>query len=95
MIKDAFALIAQAAGQKAPAIELPGFVLHALGIFSDFKADLGMHTSMSRETAYTSTLFHWFDSSKARRELDFQPKPARYAIDESVTWMKLNGLLKA
>lgn len=94
LIKDAFALIAQAAGQRPPSIELPEFALHALGIFSDLKAELGFRSSMSRETAYTSTLFHWFDSSKARRELEFDPKPARFAISESVAWMRENGLLK-
>jgi dihydroflavonol-4-reductase len=93
LIKDLFALIAAEAGQKPPGLLMPAAVLHGLGAAGDFMAVLGFRSPVSQENAWTSTLFHWFDSSKAQRELKFKPRPAREAIAESVQWMKQNGLL--
>ena len=40
-----------------------------------------------------SNVFNWFDSTKARNELNFTPRPSGVAIENSVRWMKDNGLL--
>lgn len=95
LIKDLFAMIARVAGQEPPKTLLPDFVLHAIGMTGDLLAKLGMKASLSRENAWTATLYHWFDSSKAQRDLDFKPRPAEIAISQSVAWMKENGLLKS
>jgi len=92
-IKQLFEIIAQQAGQKPPQTLLPTPVLHGLGIIGDFMGSLGLKSPISRENAWTSTMFHWFDSSKAQRELDFKPRPAEIAISQSVQWIKDNGLL--
>ncbi len=94
LIKDLFALIATEAGQKPPKILLPSGVLHTLGAAGDLMTMFGLRSSISQENAWTSTLFHWFDSGKAQSELKFKPRPAQAAIAESVGWMKQNGLLK-
>jgi dihydroflavonol-4-reductase len=93
LIKELFALIAEAAGVKAPGLKIPDAVLFALGRWGDLKAALGLKSSVSVENAWSSTLYHWFDHSKARAELDFRPRPAREAIASSVAWMRENGLL--
>ncbi len=93
-IKNLFAMIAKAAGQNAPEIKIPNFLLHLLGIIGDVLGMLGFRSSLSRENAWTATMFHWFDSSKAQRELDFHPQPAQIAIAESVKWIKENHLLE-
>lgn len=93
LIKDLFAMIAQEAGQKPPQKLLPSPVLHTLGIAGDFLSVLGFKSPISQENAWTSTLYHWFDSSKAQRELNFKPRPAQEAISQSVQWIKDNGLL--
>ena len=93
LIKDLFKLIAQEAGQPAPSIELPSVLLHALGILGDWMAFLGFSSSFSRENAWTSTLYHWFDSSKAQLELDFKPRSAQIAISQSVKWIKNHKLI--
>lgn len=94
LIKDLFRIIANKANQPAPSILLPSFLLHILGIFGDLLSKLGINSSISRENAWTATMFHWFDSSKAQRELDFKPRPAEIAISQSVQWMESNGWLK-
>ncbi|PIS11510.1 MAG: dihydroflavonol 4-reductase [Bdellovibrio sp. CG10_big_fil_rev_8_21_14_0_10_47_8] len=93
LIKDLFAIIARCAGERPPTLELPTSALHAMGIFGDILATVGLPSSISRENAWSSTLYHWFDSSKAQSELDFKPRPAEMAIAESVEWMRTHGLL--
>lgn len=92
-IHQLFTAIAEEAGVEPPRILLPNSVLHTVGFIGDMLARFGLKGGISKENAYTSTMYHWFDNSKARRELDFNPQPARVAIHNSVTWMKENGLL--
>lgn len=94
LIKDLFHLIAEEAQVTAPRFLLPNFVLQILGIWGDLISVLGFKSSLSRENAWTATLFHWFDSSKAKKDLGFNPRPAQEAIKESVQWSIKNGLLK-
>lgn len=94
LIKDLFRIIAEKAGVEPPKKLLPASVIHVVGMVGDALGALGLPSFVSRENAWTSTLFHWFDSSKAQRELDFKPRPAEIAISQSVQWIKENGLLQ-
>ena len=89
-IQTLFTWIAEEAGVPAPRWQLPSMVLHALGKIGDRMERFGIKGPISSENAWTSTLFHWFDNAKARRELGFAPGSARRAIAESVRWMKEN-----
>jgi dihydroflavonol-4-reductase len=93
-IKELFHRIAALAGVKPPRIYLPNFVVHGLGKAGDLMESFGRKGPLNSETAWTSTLFHWFDHSKAERELGFKPRPAQEALRESVEWMRNNGMLK-
>ena len=92
-VKELFTAIAEEAQVEPPKYKLPSFVLHSVGFLGDALRPLGVKGPVTRENAWTSTMFHWFDNSKARRELGFNPRPAREAIQKSVRWMKDNGLL--
>jgi dihydroflavonol-4-reductase len=92
-IKDLFTRIAGFANVKAPGILMPDWALHALGITGDTLNRLGIAAGLSQENAYTASMFHWFDSTKAQKELGFKPRPANEAIENSVRWMKDNGYL--
>lgn len=94
-IKDLFSLIAKQAGVPAPKYMLPKIALHTMGTIGDLVTSFGLGSSISRENAWTSTLYHWFDSSKARAELDFKPSSAEAAISKSVGWMREQGYLKS
>ena len=48
---------------------------------------------VTSENAWTATLFHWFDSSKAQKELGLKITPAEEAIERSVRWSQKNGLI--
>lgn len=94
LIKDLFSLIALEAGAKAPSIGIPNSVIFGLGRWGDFKHSMGRPASLSVENAWSSTLYHYFDNTKAKKVLGLQPRPAKLAISASVAWIKAQGLLK-
>ncbi len=94
LIKDLFRLIAEEAHVPAPNRQIPNWFLHLLGKSGDLMEAMGMRGSFSEENAWTSTLYHWFDNSKAQRELDFHPRPAKEALHNSVRWMRDHSLIK-
>jgi dihydroflavonol-4-reductase len=93
LIKDLFKMIAEEAGVKPPDKLMPDSVLHIVGAIGDTMEKVGLKGPLSRENAYTATMYHWFDCAKAKQELDFNPRPAREAIHNSVQWMRDHGLL--
>ena len=93
-IKELFDSIAGYAGVKPPSYRMPDAILHALGMLGDALLPLGVNIGVSRINAYTATMFHWFDSTKAQQELGFRPTSSQAAIEKSVRWMKDNGYLK-
>lgn len=92
-IQQLFEIIAKAAGVPAPKTELPAWAMHAIGWTGDFVRQFGVPFPLSKENAWTSTMFHWFDNSKAKQELQFRPSPSTRAIENSVQWMKENHYL--
>ena len=92
-IKDLFHRIATFAGVPPPRFRLPSPAVHAIGRVGDFLESIGKKGPLNSENAWTAVLYHWFDHSKARQELGFNPRPANVALKESVDWMKEQGLL--
>ncbi len=91
-IQQTFSIIAEAAGKPAPKKYLPRVALKTLGWIGDNVLEpLGIKGPLSAETANTSSMFHWFSSEKAQKELGLKPTPAKTAITESVRWMIDNG----
>ncbi len=89
-IRDLFAIIAEAAGQKAPHIPLPKLALLALGKIGDSLEKIGKKGPINSENAWASILFHWFNNHKAANELGLKPTDAKTTIEESVKWAKDN-----
>jgi dihydroflavonol-4-reductase len=92
-IKKLFEIISEFAQVEAPRFYLPNFLLYGLGVTGDLMNRIGAKGPLTKENAVTSTLFHWFDATKAKDVLGFKPGSARDAIEDSVLWMKQNGLL--
>ena len=92
-IKQLFTLIAEEAGVEPPKFKLPRFLLKAIGRIGDSLTARGRKAPVTSETAWTSTLFHWFDSTKAQNELNFKPMPAQESIRQSVQWMQEHKIL--
>lgn len=94
LLKDVFSMIAEVAGVNPPKMMLPRWALHTLGALGDsVLTPLGFKSPLSRETAWTSSMYHWFSSEKAQKELGLKVTPAKIAIQESVEWMINNGYI--
>lgn len=93
-IKDLFIKIAGFSGVKPPKIYMPNWALHTIGMTGDLLEKVGINIGVSQENAYTATMYHWFDCTKAQKELGFKPTSADRAVENSVRWMKDNGYLK-
>ena len=85
-IKKLFSLIAKAAGVKPPFIHLNNVLLRILAEAGTGLQKLGFSFPVSRESAHLARLYHWFDHSKASRELGFTPMKAEQAIEKSIKW---------
>lgn len=92
-IKELFQLIAHCSGVKPPTVGLQKWMIKILGQVGELLALFGLKGPMSSETAWTSTLYHWFSNEKAKKELGLNPRSAQEAISESVNWMKQQGVL--
>lgn len=92
-IRELFRFIAEAAGEPPPSIPLPNWLVYLAGMTGEIREKFGATSSLSLENARVSTMYHWFDNSKARRELGLIPQPAKEAIAASVSWMQEQGLL--
>jgi dihydroflavonol-4-reductase len=93
-IKEVFSTIAELAGAKPPNIYLPNAVVKTVGCIGDVLEKLGRKGPLNSESAWTAILYHWFDHSKAKKELGFRPGPARDALKQSINWIKKQGWLK-
>ncbi len=87
-IKELFKTIARLSGVEPPKFYLPNPVVRTLGYVGDQLERFGKKPTLNGETAWTSTLYHWFDNTKAKKYLKLNPIPAEAAIKESVQWAK-------
>ncbi len=94
-IKTLFEWIAESAGVKPPPIHLPNVALHLLGKVGDQLEKIGKKGPVNSENAWTSSLFHWFDNTKARQVLKLNPQSSRLAVERSVNWIREQGLLNS
>lgn len=93
-LKEVFDFIAEAAHVSKPWLPIPPFVLKGLAHFDEGLQKLGSRGPMASERARVATMFHWYEASKARRELGYTTRPAKEAIGASVRWMSEQGLLR-
>jgi dihydroflavonol-4-reductase len=93
-IEDLFKTVAQVAGVNPPGFYLPNLAVKALGFLGDSLEKLGTKGPINSENAKIATLYHWFDSTKAQKELNLSTTSAKEAIGNSVNWAKQRGLLK-
>ncbi len=84
--------IGEQVGVGKPKFIIPTALLLFLGRFSNFLSRLGFKTGLSLENLQVATMYHWFDSSKAKKNLDFQPRSYKKALSDSLKWAKKRGM---
>jgi len=85
-----FALIRRALGLRpAPRLRLPKSMRIAAGSLGDAWESLSGHASdLNTPVARISGMNHYYDSSKAIRELGLQHSPLPAALDRAVRWLR-------
>jgi dihydroflavonol-4-reductase len=88
-------LIAGVAGGRPPMVRLPlpalwpvALAMEALGQVSNFEPRL------TRDTLLMARKKMFFSSAKAMRELGYNPRPARQAIEDAVAWLRAESRLR-
>lgn len=89
-LKELFTLIAQAAGKPAPDKKIPTPLLKGLAHFSEW---LHLPGPLKPKNIQAATLWHWYQHDKATQELNFHPRPAKEAVENSINWMHQQGFL--
>lgn len=92
--RELFTAIAAKFGKQAPGIDIPrwGFVLYGyvMELISEFT---NQPPEMNPGQARYMTVYPYYDSAKAMRELDFQIVPLAQIIDDAYDWYRDNGFL--
>jgi dihydroflavonol-4-reductase len=84
-----FEQVAAIAGVRAPRFTLPAFLVHGLvgafGLISRFR-----HKSapITRDVLQIIGRYAWYDTSKARRELGWSPRPLGETLSDTIRWLR-------
>ncbi|QCE33700.1 NAD-dependent epimerase/dehydratase family protein [Acetobacteraceae bacterium] len=86
---DLFSLVARKAGVKAPVWRLNPDWLYPFAIFSELFARIsGKTPRLHRDTLTMAKKIMYFSSSKARKELGYNPVSAEQAVTSAVQWFQ-------
>src|SRR6202012_3674861 len=94
-LNELLALVADVAGRKPPRIELPEALVWPAALFMEGLAKLtGIPPLMTRDHLKMARHKMFYSSARAMRELGYNPRPVRTAIEDAVAWFRANGMLK-
>lgn len=88
-IKELMETICKFSGSTPPKYQIPTFLLTLMGYIGDH---LTSGKPIDSETAQVIQMFHWYDNTKAKDNLDFKPTSSDEVIKSSVEWAKKNIL---
>lgn len=90
-VEELIRLTLEIAGQKKPVMKLPnGMLKVAIGALDK----LGLPTPVEPEVVTYATLYWFMDSTKAKNELGYAPRPAREVLEPTIAWLYDNGHIK-
>jgi dihydroflavonol-4-reductase len=92
MMRDFYEIVSRVADVPVPKRRIPRQVALGMGWAMEKVAE---RRKQSPLTTYKATLYtvdsHFYDNSKARRELGLPATPLDVTIDKSVRWFRANG----
>ena len=89
-------LLARTTGKKAPALRLPYAIAYCAGVCSTAWAGItGLPPRVPIDAVRMARKKMWVTHEKARRELEFQPRPAEAALGHAVEWFREVGRVSA
>ncbi|MGE0417745.1 MAG: hopanoid-associated sugar epimerase [Acetobacteraceae bacterium] len=95
LLKDILTMVATVAGKRPPMIRLPEGVVWPIAWLMEKTAPVtGIPPMMTTDHLKMARKKMFYSSAKAMRELGYQPRPARQAVDDAVAWFRANGMLR-
>jgi dihydroflavonol-4-reductase len=95
LLKDILGLVADVVNGRPPMIRLPEAVVWPVAFVMEKLAPiLGIAPMMTRDHLKMARKKMFYASAKAGAELGYQPRPVRLAIEDAVSWFRMNGMLK-
>lgn len=80
---------ASIAGARAPRFTPPTLLLHALvGLVELFCGITGRSAPVTRDVLRILGRYAWYDTSKARAELEWTPRPLGATLEDTIRWLR-------
>jgi dihydroflavonol-4-reductase len=77
------------AGVRAPRFKPPRALLHLLvGAVEIFSALTGKAPPLTRDVLQVIGRYAWYDTSRARTELGWQPRPLKQTLEDTIRWLR-------
>ena len=77
------------AGVRAPRFEPPRALLYALvGAVEIFSALTGKAPPLTRDVLQVIGRYAWYDTSRARTELGWEPRPLKQTLEDTIRWLR-------
>lgn len=91
-VEELIRLTLEIANQKKPVMKLPnGLLKVAIGALDK----LGLPSPVEPEVVTYATLYWFMDSTKAKTELGYAPRPAREVLEPTIAWLYDAGHIKS
>ncbi len=95
LLKDILTLVATVAGKRPPTIRLPESVVWPIAWLMERTAPVtGIPPMMTTDHLKMARKKMFYASTKAMRELGYQPRPVRLAVEDAIAWFRANGMLR-
>ncbi|MBI2568469.1 MAG: cbb3-type cytochrome oxidase assembly protein CcoS [Candidatus Schekmanbacteria bacterium] len=92
--REIFSVMADVTGVAPPWLPVPRLVGIAAGMAAEaFGWLTGKPVELNRESARMGFVEHYYDASKARRELGLAASPVRGAVESAVAWLRSQRML--
>jgi dihydroflavonol-4-reductase len=85
------------AGVRAPRFVPPRVLLHTIvGAVEILSKVRGKPSPVTRDVLQILGRYAWYDTSRARAELGWEPRPLQQTLEDTVRWLRqeLNRVLK-
>ncbi|HEV8131722.1 MAG TPA: NAD-dependent epimerase/dehydratase family protein [Acidobacteriota bacterium] len=93
---DFFALVAERMGRRPPRMKIPLAIAKMVGWLEELRGRWGNHDPLMTRQAVEIFARNWtFSSEKAKRELNYQPRPLSTGLNEFIQWMSQQNLIHA
>ncbi len=92
--REALDITARVLGVQPPRLDLPRWMLPAIGVVGDVLNGLGATLPFNGQRAWLGSQYLYYDSSKAARELGLTARPFAQSVRDTYEWYRTHGYLE-